>query len=434
MGADFDSRRQLERRGFLSALGCAVLSARPAFADDAPSLEITNRLSPKNLRRPVRPATKYIVLHTTEGEENGSLSKLQRRGEAHFLVAPNGRVYRIIDRQRIATHAGRSMWEGLRVIDNYSIGIEIVGYHNHDITAAQYKSLRELLRQLKAAYRIPDQNVLTHSMVAYGRPNRFYHADHRGRKRCGMLFARPAVRAKLDLHDQPSHDPDVDGGRLTVGDPELYSYLFAPRGRRTLQPGTEVEAEAEVTPVISEPDTITRTRGAWHIAREQYDHSETVYQFPDGRQLRGNQIRDWNALPVGTKVIVEAADASEEQNFEGFIDVGEGGDDSRNIAGDSYSARSTIYFFPDGLVRTGYELQRRRSTRGMLRKLPPGTRVLVGYVYGGHVKSRRPPSSIAGHKWNYPSTYYRLPDGTVVSGDEIDAAAIPAGTLVFFQS
>ena len=179
---------------------------------------------------------------------------------------------------------------------------------------------------------------------------------------------------------------------------------------------------------------ITRTRSAWQIAREQYDSPGTAYQLPDGRQFRGNQIRDWNALPVGTKVTVETADEADEQAFEGFIEVGEGGDDARNLAGNSYRSRSTIYFFPDGFVRTGYDLQRRRSTRSMLAKLPPGTRVLIGYVYGGHVKSRRPPSSIAGRKWNYPSTYYRLPDGTVVSGDEIDPAAIPAGTLVFFQN
>ena len=60
--------------------------------------------------------------------------------------------------------------------------------------------------------------------------------------------------------------------------------------------------------------------------------------------------------------------------------------------------------------------------------------MLVGYVYGGYVQSSRPPSSIAGIKWNYPSTFYRFPDGRIVSGDEIDRSAIPARTLIFYQN
>lgn len=92
----------------------------------------------------------------------GSLRKIHRYGEAHYFVTPAGEVYRIIDRRSIATHAGRSMWEGRRTLDNFSIGIEVVGFYNRE--------LRELLRQLKSLYRIKDKNILTHSMVAYARP------------------------------------------------------------------------------------------------------------------------------------------------------------------------------------------------------------------------------------------------------------------------
>ena len=136
-------------------------------------LNIHNRLSPYNRKRPRRPYTKYIVLHTTEGQDGGSLRKLIQYGEAHYFVSHTGQVLRIIDKSKIAKHTGRSMWEGRSTIDNYSIGIEVAGYHNKDITDAQYDALRELLRQLKSLYNIPDENILTHSMVAYGRPNRF---------------------------------------------------------------------------------------------------------------------------------------------------------------------------------------------------------------------------------------------------------------------
>ena len=104
------------------------------------------------------------------------------------------------------------------------------------------------------------------------------------------------------------------------------------------------------------------------------------------------------------------------------------------LAGAAYDKSSTIYFFPDGMIRTGSELKQSRTLRTLLDRLPTGTRVLVGYIYGGHVQKSRPARSIAGIKWNYPSTFYRYPDGRIVSGDEIDRAAIPARTLIFYQN
>ena len=95
---------------------------------------------------------------------------MRRRGEAHYFVHRDGRVTRLLDRQRIATHAGRSMWNGRSELDELSLGIELSGYHRREPTRAQYAAVRELLRQLQSVYEIPDAHVLTHSMVAYGRP------------------------------------------------------------------------------------------------------------------------------------------------------------------------------------------------------------------------------------------------------------------------
>jgi N-acetyl-anhydromuramyl-L-alanine amidase AmpD len=400
------------------------LGVSPASAAD--SLNIRNRWSYLNKRRPVRPHTKYIVLHTTEGSNSGSLAKIRRYGEAHYFVSTSGRVYRIIEKSKIARHAGRSMWEGQRNIDNYSIGIEVVGYHNKKITDAQYRALRELLRQLKSLYDIPDDNVLTHSMVAYGRPNRFHKQSHRGRKRCGMLFARHDVRERLGLKAKPERDKDVEAGRLKVADRQLHRYLFAK------PPTSPVRAAVEEKSEPADSMVIAKGRNAWNIARDQYNQESTTYTFPSGRQVRGDEIRDWSKIPVGTRVAL-VADA-EEQPFEGFLEIGKDGEDSEALAGDALADRTTIYFFPDGLIRTGYELHKKKSTRKLLANPPDGTRVLVGYVYGGYVKTRRLPTSIAGSKWNYPSTYYRFPDGKIVSGDDVDASAIPARTLVFYQN
>ena len=190
------TRRALLQTGLgtILTLPLALRCLRAEGGKAAAAFKISNRLSPKNKQRPLRPHTLYIVLHTTEGPEAGSLAKVWRNGETHYFIAKDGDVLRIMDRTRIATHSGRSMWEGHHNIDDYAVGIEVVGHYDQDITQAQYAALRELLRQLKSVYRIPDNRVLTHSMVAYGRPNRFHRNYHRGRKRCGMIFARADVR------------------------------------------------------------------------------------------------------------------------------------------------------------------------------------------------------------------------------------------------
>jgi N-acetylmuramoyl-L-alanine amidase len=420
-----DARGIATRREFLQA-GLASALALPAAlnsATTAAGFKIINHLSPRNGHRPVRPHTFYIVLHTTEGPGAGSLDKVWRRGETHYFVATDGTVMRVIDRAKIATHAGRSMWEGHRNIDDYAVGIEVVGHYDQDITAAQYAALRQLLRQLKGIYAIPDKRVLTHSMVAYGRPNRFHHDSHRGRKRCGMIFARPDVRKKLGLLAKPARDADVDAGRLVVADTQLYRFLFAG--------GAPAQAQAPTVPIPVATNIVSKDWTPWSIARERYDSADTTYLFPDGRRLRGDQIREWNKIPEGTRVLV--AEGEDEPSMEGFLEIGKDGDTARVLAGSAFDGDFTIYFLPGGLIRTGRQLRTGKTTRGLLDRLPPGTRVLVGYVFGGAVQQRRSPSAIAGVKWNYPSTYYRFPDGRIVSGDEIDDSAIPAQTLIFFQ-
>lgn len=389
----------------------------------AHALDITNLYSPLNNKRPFRSSTHYIILHTTEGNLDGSLRKVHRYGEAHYCVAPTGKIYRIIDRKRIATHAGRSMWNGKTTLDNISIGIEVVGFHDKDITPAQCAALKELLRQLKKIYRIQDKNVLTHSMVAYGRPNRFHQKQHRGRKRCGMILSHPDVRKKLGLAAGPTRDPDVTAKRLAVADPDLHRFLYKPP--RVL---AALAASKEQQSMV-----IAKGNNAWRIARDQYDSPHTLYVYPDGKKLRGSEIREWNTIPAGTRVTFLDEDQAREQEFEGFLEIGKDGSSARDLAGDLYADATTIYFFPGGLIRTGAELNASASHRKLLNNPPKGTRVLVGYIYGGYVQKGRTASRIAGRKWNYPSTFYRLPNGRIMSGDEIGKTKIPARTLVFMM-
>ncbi len=182
--------------------------------------------SPRNPEWKIRSSTDFIVLHTTEAPAKSSLNKVSERGECHYCVTEDGTIYRIVDRDREAFHAGRSMWNGREDLDKYSVGIECVGYHDKAMPLVQLYAIRDLVRDLKAMYRLPDERVVTHSQVAYGAPNKWHKKRHRGRKRCGMQFAMPSVRRVLNLKTRMASDPDVRARRLVVGDPYLNKVLY----------------------------------------------------------------------------------------------------------------------------------------------------------------------------------------------------------------
>jgi N-acetylmuramoyl-L-alanine amidase len=343
----------------------ALLALALACAAEAAAFELPRLYrSPHNGERPVRARTDYIVLHTTEGPAEGSLRKLTANGEAHYMLDSGGHLSRIIRNDKVAFHSGRSMWNGRVDLDSCSIGIEVVGYYNTAITDAQYKALRALLESLQKQYRIPDDRVLTHSMVAYSPPNKWFKRSHRGRKRCGMLFANPIVRQRLGLSSQPAVDPDVRAGRLIEADPYLAAKLY----QRTL-PAAPVRK-------------------------------------------------------LATQLVVEQM----EDSGEGIRDIASAGVAASSVAGDDAAKPSTFYLFPNGAVKSGNAM-----TQELLSALPRGTKVLLGYVYGGKLSRERNAFSVCGRSWNFPSTMYRYPDGTIHSGSSVAEKSIPANAMVFYQ-
>jgi len=397
----------------LAALLAAAMPCRRAVA-----LDVIRRYSPRNGERPRRSATLHIILHTTEGEEAGSFRKVHERGETHYFVGLDGRVYGIIHPDRVALHAGRSMWNGRSNLDTRSVGIEVVGCHNGDITRAQYQATAELIGMLQKRYGIPDADVLTHSMVAYGAPNRWHSRSHRGRKRCGMLFARRSVRHRLGLSAQPAFDPDVRAGRLVNADPYLAQVLYAGAGE---------QAAAAAVSAAAAGDVIAAGRSAWDIARDAYNGSGTTYVFPDGRRMRGNEIKDWKAIPAGTRVAV--GDQESENAPEGLRRIGRDGATAADVAGGEYASRTTIYFLPDGRVRRGDQM-----AEAEFKALAEGVGILVGYTSAGYVSAQRSAFDICGKRWSFPSTYYRFPDGRLVPGDRVNENGIPKATMVFYRN
>ena len=433
--------------------------ARPAKGSDATPRSrggapfSSKYRSPRNKERPLRKSTRFIILHTTEGAARGALEKLSENGECHYVVETDRTIHTVIDRGRLAYHAGLSMWNGLTDLDACSIGIEVVGWHDKEATAAQFASLKRLVGDLSRVYKIPDERVLTHSMVAYGNPNHWQKKKHRGRKRCGMLFASAAARAKLGLAGKPSFDPDLRAGRLADADPELTKILYGKSPAARAKPAS---APAESTADAGGPNperVIGPKRSAWDIARDQYNAKSTIYTFPDGTKKRGNEIssREWRSMPAGTKVwmsgdtepppppsaapAAKGAGASGAAAASGTVTKRTGspeglrivGKDGRPLAlaGSAAASATTFWFPPKGSCIRGSTL-----SLDQINALPDGTRVLLGYRNAGTVSPKKPVFLICGPRWNKPDTWYWT-NGKLISGARIGEKNIPRGAVVF---
>ena len=388
-------------------------------------IDYRSQINPRFKKR-VRSRTRLIIVHTSELGLKSSLRVISKGkrfkngcstpgGHANYVIARNGSVYRILDKKYRADHAGRSMWNGVPNVSDISVGIEFVGYHYAPLTAGQYTSARMLLFILKRVYGLEDKDVLTHSQIAYGKPNRWFSKDHRGRKRCAKNFDRS--RAGLD----PTwpFDPDVRAGRLTP-DPTL-AQVFYPA------PGAVVSiGKKGYQPQKS--DIISKQNSAWAIAGEDYDARSTVYMLPGGKTLAGDRVASslgWERLPEGTKVLLNQKTEHVREQAKSIIKTISPRMTAWSHAGGAYHASSTIYFLPSGRVLNGYRIADWDD-------LPSGTRLVLGYKGPVVITKNKTAYGIAGTKFKHPGTIYHIPGRGPVQGNRIpDFSDLPKGTGVF---
>ena len=300
---------KMERRLFMmQALAGSLAALAILLPGTAEALPITDLKSTKRKTFPERLSTRFIVLHTTEAESRSALRSIAQGGKANYLVDRDGKVYRVLGRTQASIGCGRSMWAGVSNLDNHAINVEVVGYHHKPPTPQQIASLRVLLQTLKKAYLVHDRNVMPHSQVAYGRPNKWHRRSHRGRKRCGMLFATDPIRKKLGLLEKPGYDPDVEARRLVVADGYLEQVLYGRIGRS--EP-TMIPVAAAAPGAIAEDDeievrTVEKGQTVWTYAGDEYAQETTIYLFANGQVKRGDELLrenfDFNSVQPGTRV------------------------------------------------------------------------------------------------------------------------------------
>lgn len=135
----------------------------------------------------------FIVLHYTAENDADSLTILtQHQVSAHYLIpaTDDDKIYQLVDDDQRAWHAGKGAFAGRSVLNDTSIGIEIVNegiaqryrgalkkqnlnYHpkSHyvDFKDTQIKKIGQLLQSLVAKYEITPTNIIGHSDMAPSR-------------------------------------------------------------------------------------------------------------------------------------------------------------------------------------------------------------------------------------------------------------------------
>lgn len=131
---------------------------------DTPSPNFDQRLLPVSM----------IVLHYTGMQTaDAAIARLrdaEAKVSAHYLVAEDGQVLRMVAEDRRAWHAGKSRWRGIEDVNSASIGIELVNpgheFGYRPFLEQQIDALVPLVAEIKARHAITRGNVVGHSDVA----------------------------------------------------------------------------------------------------------------------------------------------------------------------------------------------------------------------------------------------------------------------------
>jgi N-acetylmuramoyl-L-alanine amidase len=124
-------------------------------------------------RRPGKRVDMLVLHYTGMRTLEAALKRLRdprAAVSAHYLVARDGRVFRLVPENRRAWHAGVSFWAGERDVNSRSIGVELenpgheFGYRAFPVK--QIAALIWLARGVLRRHRIPKRRVLGHSDVA----------------------------------------------------------------------------------------------------------------------------------------------------------------------------------------------------------------------------------------------------------------------------
>lgn len=101
---------------------------------------------------------------------------------SHLLIEREGKIKQFVNFENRAWHAGQSSFKSKENCNDYSIGIELNGFPTEAYTAAQYRSLARVTRDIMEHYPgITRDRITGHEFIAPGRkpdPGPSFDWDH----------------------------------------------------------------------------------------------------------------------------------------------------------------------------------------------------------------------------------------------------------------
>ncbi|GIW23184.1 MAG: hypothetical protein KatS3mg068_2191 [Candidatus Sericytochromatia bacterium] len=129
--------------------------------------------SPNRSERPQDTKISAIVLHhtatTANAKEVGNFfANPQSKVSSHYIVDRTGYIVQCVPDDKVAWHAGKSHFNGMDNVNNFSIGIEIcnVGNSIEPYPDLQYDGVIRLVAYLVKQYDIPLENITRHRDIA----------------------------------------------------------------------------------------------------------------------------------------------------------------------------------------------------------------------------------------------------------------------------
>ncbi len=130
--------------------------------------------SPNFDNRPENTNIDILVLHYTDTktckEALDILKSEEKKVSSHYVVDEDGTVYKLVDEEKRAWHAGISYWRGKEKLNDFSVGIEIVnpGHLNgyRAFPEKQMQAVTKLCQEIVERNKIQPENVVAHSDIA----------------------------------------------------------------------------------------------------------------------------------------------------------------------------------------------------------------------------------------------------------------------------